>query len=220
MPDDPTPATSRGTLVPASPADEHPSALIAVPPGSDIPRGGSLKLVGRPAWRPIAIATSIAVIAALVLFVVLPTPHDSAVKVVDPTSVIAKAMKQAPEIVHLPDPLPAGWRVDSAHFEVTAPGAHLHIGYAGPDNGINGLEETNVTSKHTDIKIFVAQNTADGTLVDLVSINGVIWNHDASSRLAAEQSLIFYGRTTTIVVTGTSSLADLTQLAASLHITG
>jgi hypothetical protein len=216
MSDDPMPTSSSSTLVPPS---GQPDALIVVPPGADTPRNGSLKQVARPAWRSIVIAASIAVVVAVVLYIVLPTPHDSAVKVVNPTSVIAKAMKQAPGIVHLPDPLPAGWRPDSAHFEVTAPGAHLHIGYAGPDNGINGLEETNFTSKHTDLKIFVAQNTADGKLVDLVSINGVIWNHDVSTRLKAQQSLIFYGPTTTVVVTGTSSLADLTQLAASLQIT-
>jgi hypothetical protein len=217
MPDDPTLPSSSGTLVPPP---GYPDALIVVPPGSDNPRGGTLKQVARPAWRSIVIATALAVVVAVVLFVVLPKPNDSAVKVIDPTSVIEKAMKQAPSIVRLPDPLPAGWRVDSAHFEVTAPGAHLHIGYAGPDNGINGLEETNFTAKHTDIKIFVAQNTADGKLVDLVTINGLIWNHDVSTRLKAQQSLIFYGPTTTVVVTGTSSLANLTALAASLHITG
>jgi hypothetical protein len=218
MPDDPTGVSSSGTLMPPSLEDEHPAGLIVVPPGADRPRGGTLKDVARPAWRSIVTATSIAVVAALLLYIVLPRPHASAVKVVNPSSVIAQAMKRAPAIVHLPDPLPAGWRVDSAHFEVTSPGAHLHLGFAGPDNGINGLEETNFTAKHTDIKIFVAQNTADGKLVDLVDINGVIWNHDQSTRLASQQSLIFYGPSTTIVVTGTSSLANLTQLAASLHI--
>jgi hypothetical protein len=71
---------------------------------------------------------------------------------------------------------------------------------------------------HTNLKVFVAQMTADGDLVDLVTINGVVWAHDVSSRKSTQQSLIYYAPTTTTVITGTSSLADLTQLAASLQI--
>jgi hypothetical protein len=214
MPDDPTDTARAGVFVPPTPADP----VIVVPPGADSPRRGTLAELFEPRWRSIVTSVSIMLVIAVVLLIVLPHPHDSAVKIVDPAHAVAEATKAAPEIVHLPDPLPAGWRVDSAHFEVTAPGAHLHIGYAGPDNGINGLEESNFTPLHTDIKVFVAQMTADGKLINLVTINGVVWAHDVSTRLADQQSLIYYGPTTTTIVTGTSSLANLTNLATSLHI--
>jgi hypothetical protein len=216
MPDDPTKLAPPEIVVPPEIVS---AAEIVVPPGVDVPRGGNLAEVLRPHGRSIVVSTAIAVVLAIVLLIVLPRPHVSAVKAVSTAKVVARARAVAPAIVHVPDPLPPGWTADSAHFEVTAPGAHLHIGYVGPDHGYNGLEESDYTALHTNLKIFVAQMTADGDLVDLVTINGLVWTHDVSSRKSTQQSLIFYGPTTTTIVTGTSSLTDLTQLAASLHIT-
>jgi hypothetical protein len=221
MPDDPTvdaPGAPGGPIVASGGTTGPAVGEIELPPGGDVPRGGRLAEVLQPRWRSILSLTSVAVVVAIVLLIVLPNSHVGAVKVVDPSAAIAAARQVAPSIVVLPDPLPAGWQSDSAHFDRTAAGAHLHIGYFGPDHGYDGLEECNFTPAHTNIKIFVAQMTADGDLVDLVTINGVIWTHDVSSRKSTQQSLIYYGQQTTIVVTGTSSLAELTALATSLHV--
>ncbi len=215
MPEDPTDAAYADTLVPS--AELHEVGIV-VPPGADTPRDATLAQAIRPHWRSISIAMSAALVVAVVLLIVLPSQRSAAVRVVDTAPAIAQARQIAPAIVRIPTPLPAGWHADSSDFESAGSGAHLHLGYVGPDHGYNGVEDSNYSSKHAGLKVFVAQMTADGAVINTVAIHGVLWVHLISNRKSSQQSLVEYTPTITTVVTGTSSLRNLENLAASLQI--
>jgi len=184
-----------------------------VPPGSDQPQGGSLRQVLAPRWRSIASLVGVTVLAAVVLLIALPRPHARAVHVVDPSAAIARAVEWPNFPVYTPSPLPAGWYPDSARFGLDWVGALLHIGYLAPDGGYAGLEQTTGANR----KLFVSTMSAGAIFDGLVTVDGVVWNHLQSDR-KVQDSLVWYGPDTVVIVTGTASVAELEQLAGSLHV--
>lgn len=192
---------------------------VAVPPpGADeLQGGGGLRQVLAPRWRTIAISVVVTLAAALALLFALPKPDPANVRVIDPSQAIAQA-KAVPNFkIYLPSPLPAGWYPNSARFDTAlsrkfvAP--HLHIGYITPDHSYAGLEESNGMPRWR----FVSMMTAGDVFKSLVTIDGTVWAHVQSSR-KAQDSLVWYGPDTVVVVSGTTSMANLEAFAASLHV--
>jgi Protein of unknown function (DUF4245) len=189
-------------------------AESSVPPGSDEPPA-PLAAVLRPVWRAVAISVSVCILVALALLIVLPRPHAGAVTRVDQTSIVARARQLAAFPVFVPSPLPPGWVSDSYYLDAGKGRAHLHLGFQSPDFGVVGVEETSARRW----RALLSQITAGGVPKDLVHINGQLWIYQESPRRVLP-SLVWYGPTSEVIVAGTTTLANLTQLAESLHITG
>ena len=190
-----------------------PVSPEVVPPGTDEPRGGTIAQVLAPRWRSIAISVGATLVAAVVLLVALPRPHADAVHVVDPSKSIALADGWPDFPVYTPSPLPAGWYPNSARFGLDWVGALLHIGYLAPDGGYVGLEQTTGANR----KLFVSTMSAGAIFDGLVTVDGTVWTHLQSDR-KVQDSLVWYGPDTVVIVTGTASVAELEQLAGSLHV--
>lgn len=194
-----------------------PSAAVPPPGADELPGGGGLRQVLAPRWRTIVISVALTLAAALTLLFALPRPEPKNVRVVDPSKAIAQAEAVPNFRIYLPSPLPAGWYPNSAWFGTVldnyfaAP--YLHIGYLTPDHAYIGLEQSNGTPRWR----FVSTMTAGNVLQDLVTVDGTLWAHVQSSR-KAQESLVWYGRDTVVVVSGTTSLANLEMFAASLHV--
>jgi hypothetical protein len=147
------------------------------------------------------------------LLIALPRPNADTVIPVDPSSAIEQAEAVPGFAVYLPEPLPAGWQPNSARFELTKDGPQLHIGYLAPDGGYVGLEEANLPNTWR----FVTTRSAGNVFRDLRTIDGDVWAHVHSDR-KVQDSLVWYGPNSVVMVTGTTSMANLEQLAASLHV--
>jgi hypothetical protein len=61
--------------------------------------------------------------------------------------------------------------------------------------------------------------SAGDVFQNMRTIDGVVWVHLLSDR-KSQESLVWYGPHGMVVITGTSSLTNLEQLAASLHVGG
>jgi hypothetical protein len=192
----------------------HDVTLVAPgPPGVDQPPGGTLRQVLAPHGRAIAVLAAVTLAVAVTLLITLPRPHGDAVRVVDTAPAVAAASKVPGFPVYVPDPLPAGWHADSVRFDHPKAGAHLHIGYLAPDGGYVGLEETNGLKVYT----FVTSMSAGAVFRGFVTIDGTDWTRLSSDR-KTQDSVVWYGTHSVVVVTGTTSLANLELLAASLHV--
>jgi hypothetical protein len=186
---------------------------LAVPPGADPVNAPGLRQILAPRWRSIAALAAVTVVAAVALLVALPRPHADAVRVVNPQAAIKRAQSMPQFPVYTPSPLPAGWYPNSARFGHDWIGAMLHIGYLAPDGGYAGLEETTGANK----RIFVSTISAGAIFDSLVTIDGVVWAHLNSDR-KKQDSLVWYGPRSVVIVTGTTSVANLEEFAASLHV--
>jgi hypothetical protein len=76
-----------------------------------------------------------------------------------------------------------------------------------------GLEEANLPNTWR----FVTTRSAGNVFRDLRTIDGDVWAHVHSDR-KVQDSLVWYGPNSVVMVTGTTSMANLEQLAASLHV--
>lgn len=197
-----------------SPTTEPPGRVGTIelyPPGADGQRFASP--VFAPRWRSIAVCAGLVLAVALTLLLVLPRPNSASVRVVDPSRAIAQASAVPGFPVYVPSPVPDGWSANSARFDHAQTGPHLHIGYLTPDHGYAGLEESSGANRW----LFVDNMAAGAMLTDAVVIDGQLWVQMASNR-KQQDSLVWYGPQTTVVVTGTTTLDNLKAFAASLHV--
>lgn len=190
----------------------------ARPPGVDEwPPGEPWRRVVRhvvdPRWRSVVVSVVLVLAVAITLLVALPRPRAGAVKAIDPAPVVAEALAYPGFVAYTPDPLPVSWTPNSARFSTAWVGPVLHIGYRAPDGGYVGIEQTTGTNSRLFVDTEAAGAVPDGT----VAINGVTWWKYQSDR-KQQDSLVYYGPSSTLVITGTASDAELQQLAASLHI--
>ena len=214
--------------MPSAQASPPPSIKVAMhvrPPGADatsqvtshatLPATlpGTLRAVLRPSRRSLATWVVAILAVAVGLLVALPTPRADTVIPVDQSSAIEKATAVPGFAVFVPEPLPSGWQPNSARFQTTKTGPELHIGYLAPDGGYVGLEEANPANSRR----FVAMRSAGDVVQDLRTVDGQVWAHLGSDR-KLQDSLVWYGPHSVVVVTGTTSIANLEQLAASLHV--
>ena len=199
-----------------SPSSEPPGWVGAIelyPPGADAQRFGSP--VFAPRWRSIAVFAGLVLAVALTLLLALPGPNPASVRVVDPSRAIAQASAIPGFPVYVPSPPPSGWFPNSARFDHAQTGPHLHIGYLTPDQAYAGLEESSGANRW----LFVDSMAAGAVLKDAVVIDGQLWVQMSSAR-KQQDSLVWYGPQTTVVVTGTTTLDNLKAFAASLHVQG
>ncbi|MGH8889771.1 MAG: DUF4245 family protein [Acidothermaceae bacterium] len=189
------------------------NTAVTPPPGADTPLGGGLREVLMPRWRTIAISVVATIAVALALLLALPRPHASAVKVINPAKSIAVARTIPNFPLYLPSPLPAGWYPNSSRFSLDWIGAVLHIGYLAPDGGYIGLEQTTGANK----RVFVSTISAGAVFDGMVTVAGVAWFHLQSDR-KSQDSLVWYGPRSVVVVTGTTTVANLERFAASLPV--
>jgi len=206
---------------------------LVVPPGADWaaaraagpalaapgPVGGGrraraeLRQILAPHRRSIIALATVTVAVAVALLLALPRPQADAVKVVDPARAIERAQSTPDFPVYTPTPAPAGWYCNSARFGHDWIGAVLHIGYLAPDGGYAGVEETTGANK----RIFVSTMSAGAIFDGLVTVDGQVWTHLQSDR-KKQDSLVWYGPQSVVVVTGTTNVSNLEALAASLHV--
>jgi hypothetical protein len=199
----------------ASAGEGHVLTELAVPPGIDAAHGVRLRLRDalRPHWPTIAISTGSAVVVAVALLVGLPSPRAGIATRVDPTATIEAAKRAAPSAIYTPSPLPAGFVPDSVHLDTSATRMHLHVGFLTPDFGYAGLEEASAP----DLRDFTALTTGGGIDKGFVTISGVTWKHMESPR-RHQPSLVWAGPHGTVIVTGATDIANLLELAQSLHL--
>jgi hypothetical protein len=189
-------------------------AIVGLPaPGVDAPAGGALRQVLAVRRGSVLAWIAGGLAAALMLFFLLPRPHADEVRPVDPTAAITAARQQPGFVVYASAQAPAGWHSDSALFHVVKGEAQLHIGYLAPDGGYAGLEETDAR----DSWRFVERMTAGGITEGVVRVGDSVWFHMLSDR-KNQQSLVWYGPHSTVVLTGVTGLAGLTRFAASLNV--
>jgi hypothetical protein len=186
---------------------------ITTPPGADDPHA-SWRDALRPRWRQVAVLAGAALLAGVALLALLPRPHAGAVKRIDPSATFERAQKLAAFPVYVPGPLPAGWVPTNAHLDSTIGKARIEVGYQSPDFGYVGLEETDAPARGH----IMSQITAGGLPEAAYRIGDLIWVQEGSSRRTLE-SLVWYGPTSQVVVTGTASLANLKTFVASLQLT-
>lgn len=199
--------------MPSAQASPPPSVKVAMhvrPPGAE---GATLREAMRPSRRSLAVWVVAILAVAIGLLVALPTPRADTVIPVDPSPAIEKATAVPGFAVFVPEPLPSGWQPNSVRFQQTKTGPELHIGYLAPDGGYVGLEEANPPNSWR----FVTMRSAGNVFQDLRTISGQVWAHLGSDR-KSQDSLVWYGPHSVVVVTGTTSVANLEQLAASLHV--
>jgi hypothetical protein len=206
-------ATGTAAGAPTPPAPEPVATIDIYPPGADQPRFGPLRHLLAPGWRSIVVSAGLVLAVAVALLAALPRPDSAEVRVVDPSHAIAQAASQPGFPVYLPMPLPAGWYPNSARFDHAKTGPHLHIGYLTPDHAYAGLEESSGTNR----TLFVTNMAAGAVFQEAVLIDGQLWVHVASDR-KKQDSLVWYGPQTTVIVTGTTTVQNLTAFAASLHV--
>lgn len=188
---------------------------LVVPPGVDEAPGtrSPVRVALRPHWRTIAISVGSVVVVAVALLVGLPSPRAGTATRVDPAATIAAAKRAAPLTIYAPSPLPSGFIPDSVHLDTSGSGTHLHVGFLAPDLGYASLEESNAT----DPQAFTAESTGGGVDSGFVTIGGVTWKHTENPR-RHQPSLVWSGTHGTVIVTGATGMADLLELAQSLHV--
>ena len=193
-----------------SPPQPMKVALHVRPPGAD---AATLPAALRPSRRSLVVWAVAFLAVAIGLLVALPSPRADTVIPVDPSSAISQAAAVPGFKVYVPEPLPAGWQPNSARFQTTKGDPELHIGYLAPDGGYVGLEEANMPNSRQ----FVAMRSAGDVFRDVRTVDGQLWAHVQSDR-KVQDSLVWYGPHAVVMVTGTTSVANLEQLAASLHV--
>lgn len=144
---------------------------------------------------------------------IFPTgPNRTAVKTVDPGPQISAVREVAGYQVAVPRGLPAGWLATSARVDTGGSAgrssATLHLGYITPGGRYLGLEEGDAAG-------FVAAQLGKGaTPLPPVDVAGQPWQQWRTSGGELALSRTAAGRG--IVLTGSASLDELRDLAASL----
>ena len=168
----------------------------------------------RYSFANMALSIGVVLVVVVIVIVLLPRPHFNAVKPIDPTQAIRSAQRTAQYHVQVPTGLASTWQPTSAN--VYGPDehhiVHLHIGYVTPRGAYAALEESNAEAKP-----FIRLESSHGKLTGYRSINGQVWD----VRYAANQRDNTVNVTTTsgvtLVVTGSATVDELTELAASLR---
>lgn len=139
---------------------------------------------------------------------------DERLQTVDPSSTVALAAARASYPVQAPAGLPSGFRVTSARTDAgnASKGAPvtLEIGYLTPKNQYAGFAESDdprASAVRTVLDGAQAKGTAD--------IGGATWNRSRTTR--GETALSRTVGKVTLVVTGSASDAELTEVAAAVR---
>jgi hypothetical protein len=119
-----------------------------------------------------------------------------------------------------PTGLPSGWRATSARTATTAGVVTLHIGFLTPKGAYAALEESGGAAD-----AFLARTDVVGPgarPLAPVTVDGTTWQHYATGRAtgqgtASGQALVLQGATSTVVVTGSAGVDELTVLARHLR---
>lgn len=143
---------------------------------------------------------------------ILPRGSDAQpVKVVSYAQEAAAARRLAGAAALLPAGLPAGWRATSVRFAPRGPAYQLHIGFVTPRQAYAALEE----ATSGGAAFVVDQLGRAPAVLAPVEVGGVVWQQ--RRRASGELALIRTAGPTTVVVTGSAGLAELSRLAASLR---
>jgi len=154
-------------------------------------------------------------VVVVVFLIARPSASNSQrVRTVDYGPDVARARAVAPYQVLAPVGLGAGWRSTSSRVDAPAPGTPgpvaLHIGFVTPRDAYAALEESNA---ETDA--FVADRTTGAAPRGSVVVGGRLWEQRQATD--ATRALVQRGGGATLVVTGTASVVELTELAAALR---
>jgi hypothetical protein len=159
---------------------------------------------------------SMAAIGVVVAVIYLFVPHDEnhdPVRTVSYTVELDQARRDAPFKVAGPVGLAKGWRASSVTYNSADPkNVQWHLGFVDPQNQYAAVEQSNAPAA-----TFIAQKSHDARRNGTRVIAGERWlQYDGTKydALVREESGV------TTIVTGTSSPARLTQLAAALEERG
>ena len=173
-----------------------------------------VKKRGSETIRDMVLSLAAVLAVVLVIFVFSRPSEDDAVKVVDPRSTITSAEAAADYDLVAPRDLPKGWRATSATFDTEgevegATETELRLGYVTPSD---------------DFALYVQSDAAfDDVLEEELrgpeelgteTIAGEEWVRYRTR--GDEIALVHRHPDSTLVVTGSAPLAELTDLAASV----
>jgi hypothetical protein len=150
-------------------------------------------------------------VVGLTLLITFRDEPDDPVRVVDTSPVVVGAATNAPFPVTLPQGVEPEWRPTSAR--VSGPGAQpfrWHIGYVTPSDEYAAAGQSNGTAA-----TYLKDERANGETTGTVRVGGRTW--DVVEREDGKRtSLVSTTRGVTTLVTGTGTLDELEELAASL----
>jgi Protein of unknown function (DUF4245) len=159
----------------------------------------------------LAAAVTCLIMAALII-VLTPRPVTPVAVPVNYQADLAKFRRLAPYPVLAPRGLPGGWQVVGSRLTAVPGGAvSWHLGYVTPSGLVASLEESSERPAS-----FILRMTNNGNLLPPVWAGGAWW----ARRWRADKDQRSMYRSApgafTIVVTGTSSWAELSVLAGAL----
>jgi len=160
-------------------------------------------------WR--ALIPLVVVVVAIALWQRAGAPKSNGVHVVDTTNAIAAARQQAGFPLLAPVGLGPGWRATSTQFTPAGPSsaASFRIGYVTPKDAYAEFDESN------DAPDAVAAQFGPLSVDGTATVGGQSWARYRTSD--GKPVLRHTTGTVTVVVTGNAEVAELTQLAESLH---
>lgn len=157
---------------------------------------------------------SLAVVLAMVAAIVLLTPRQNleAVKVIDYSQQLRAARTVAPYHVYAPVGLPSGWRATSVRYQPDVAGAATwHLGFVTPSVQYAAVEQSNGPADP-----FIGAMTNWSQPQGALLVGQVPW--EKRYRADKDQrALVRVSGSMTVVVTGTASWTELTELAAALR---
>ena len=159
------------------------------------------------------ILRSLVPLVALVLLAVWLWWPDagSRVHVIDPGEDLRGASRIAPYQVVSPQGLASGWRPTSSRLDhPTSAVVTLEVGYLSPGEKYARYVQSNLRTDDL-LGAQIAGATPDGTL----AVEGQPWRRYRTDR--GETALVLPGPVTTLLVTGSAGLDELSALAASLR---
>jgi hypothetical protein len=159
--------------------------------------------------RPVLRALGCLVGAALIV-VAIPVRHAAEPVPISYRADQAKLAAAAPYPAVAPAGLPGSWQPVGSTLTVSGT-VSWHLGYQVPGGSLASLEESNAAAA-----AFVRRMTNDGTALSPVTLAGQAW-HRVATPARGQRSMYRTAAGFTIVVTGNTTWAELSELAASLR---
>jgi len=157
---------------------------------------------------------SLLVLLAIVGVVVLASPRESGnpPRAIDYTGALVQVRAAAKYPVLAPVGLPAGWQATSTRTDRRGATLDWHLALLSP-----GHQYAAVDQSDRPAPVFISEMTERGGEQGTVSIAGKIWVRTYASLRDHRALWSAGGGTSTVVVGGNASWADLEQLASALQ---
>ena len=167
----------------------------------------------RQTVRDMVLSLAVVLVVIGIILAITWRPQPEAVKAVVYAPQLSQAQQQAGYPILMPNPLPAGWTVTSARWEVTdtsSPDRSWHIGMV-TDAG----EYVQIEQSATERPEWLPEQLRGEQPVSEIEINGVMWQTYQRAD-PVQRSLVSTQSGATAIVSGTLSFEDLARFTSTL----